>query len=105
MILGYTLSGQYNDSYLKADLYEKNISDCIDYVNNRQNYITENFKVKKTKYDFSYSYDGALIVSQRFKDFCIKNNLKKTSFGYVQHDRKVFQSPLRFKPQLVIKTE
>lgn len=80
MILGYYLQGQDNDSFLNSNLYEKNISDCLGFVKNREKYITQDFKIKQTKYEFSYTYDGALIVSQRFKEFCKNNKLKEIEF-------------------------
>lgn len=80
MILGYYISGQDNDSYLNDAFYEKNICDCIDFVKNRQDFINKDFKIKKTKFDFSYTYDGALIASKRFKDFCEDNSLDNIDF-------------------------
>jgi hypothetical protein len=90
MILGYYLQGQDNDSYLNADLYEKNISECLDFVRNREKYINQDFIVKRTKYEFSYTYDGALIVSQRFKDFCEKNKLKEIEFYQLKYQQEYY---------------
>jgi len=84
MVLGFTITGQDNDSYLKEDLYGKNISECIDYIANREKYITEDFRISKTKYDYSYTYDGALIISQRFKDFCEKLEFTDIEFHKLQ---------------------
>lgn len=80
MILAYDICGQDNGSFLNPDLYGKNVSDCIDFINNREKFITQDFKIKKTKYDISYTYDSALIVSQKFKDFCDQNNFIGINF-------------------------
>lgn len=80
MILGYAINGPDNDSYLNPSLYGKNICECLDYIRNRENYITKDFKIKKTKYDISYTYDGAVIVSTKFKNFCEMEGFKDLEF-------------------------
>ncbi len=90
MILGYYLQGQDNDSYLNADLYEKNISECLDFIRNREKYISDEFKIKKMKYEFSYTYDGALIVSRRFMDLCKKIGIKGINFFQLKNQQELF---------------
>ena len=90
MILGYYLQGQDNDSFLSADLHEKNISDCIDFVKNRENYLNKEFKIKRTKYEFSYTYDGALIVSARFKNKCERIGLNGIDFYQLENHQDLF---------------
>ena len=80
MILGYNLWGQDNESFLNPDLYEKNIAECLDFIANREKYITAEFKIKKTHFDYSYTYDAAIIVSQKFKEFCVRNNYDNIEF-------------------------
>jgi len=73
MIIAYEISGPDNDSYLYPDGWGKNICEVFDFIEKRERYLTEDFKVRKSKFNFSYTYDSALIVSQKFKDFCLKN--------------------------------
>ena len=49
MLLGYWICGPDNDSYLNGNLYEKNICECLDYIRNREKFITPEFKIKKNK--------------------------------------------------------
>jgi len=87
MILGYSISGPDNDSYLNEELYGKNICECLKYIRNRENYISPELTIKKTKYDFSYTYDSATIVSQIFKDFCEKENFKNIEFHQLKRQK------------------
>jgi len=80
MILGYFVSGPDNDSFLNEGLYGKNISECLIYIKNRENFISPDFKIKRTNFDFSFTYDGALIVSYRFKDFCNRQKFEHLEF-------------------------
>lgn len=79
-VLGYSISGPDNDSYMNADQYEVNICYCLDFVKNRQLHLNPNFKLTKKTYDISYTYDSYLIVSERFMQFCIDNKYDGVSF-------------------------
>jgi len=79
-LIGYSISGPDNYGYMNYDQYEVNICDCIDYVRNRRLHVSPNFKMKKAQYDFSFTFDSYLIVSDRFKDFCTKNNYEGINF-------------------------
>ncbi len=63
-ILGYSVSGPDNDSYMNADQWEMNICQCLDFVKNRHLHLNTEFKLSKKTYDISYTYDGFLIVSE-----------------------------------------
>ena len=80
MILGYSISGPDNNSYLNEKFYGKDICECINYVRNREKHIASEFEVKNNNYDFSNTYDNATIVSQRFKDFCVRQSFKNIKF-------------------------
>lgn len=80
MIIGYSISGPDNDSYLFQDGWGKTVCEVLDFIKNREIYITENFKVKRANYNLSYTYDSALIVSQKFRDFCKRNNYEGLKF-------------------------
>jgi hypothetical protein len=79
-VLGFSISGPDNDSYMNPDQYEVNICNCLDFVKNRQFHLNPNFKLTKKAYDISYTYDSYLIVSDRFKQFCIENKYFGLSF-------------------------
>jgi len=79
-VLGFSLSGPDNDSYMNSDQYEINICKCLDFVKNRQLHLNPNFKVTKKFYDISFTYDSYLIVSDRFKQFCVDNKYSGVSF-------------------------
>ncbi|WP_431123855.1 hypothetical protein [Flagellimonas flava] len=80
MILGYGLFGPDNGSHLYPIGNGRKICDVLDYVKNRQNYLSEEFKVSNSSFDFSFTYDSALIVSQKFRDFCLRNQYDGLSF-------------------------
>jgi len=79
-VLGYSVSGPDNDSYMNVDEYEVNICDCLDFVRNRHLHLNPDFKLTKKGYDISYTYDSYLIVSDRFKQFCADNPYAGVSF-------------------------
>ena len=79
-VLGFSISGPDNDSYMNSDQYEVNICKCLDFVRNRQLHLNSNFKLTKKAYDISYTYDSYLIVSDRFKQFCVDNKYLGVSF-------------------------
>lgn len=78
--LGFSISGPDNDSYMNPDQYGVNICKCLDYVKNRQLHLNPNFRLTKKSYDFSSTYDSFVIVSERFKQFCIENKYPGVSF-------------------------
>jgi len=88
--IAYSLNEPDNDSYLNSDLWGKNICECLEYVRNREKYITSDFKIKKANFDFSNTYDGATIVSEKFKKFCKENNLKGLEFYPLISNKKLF---------------
>jgi hypothetical protein len=79
-ILGYSIWGSDNDSFMNGELWGKNICDCIDYVKNRHLHLNPSFKLTRKTYDISYTYDCYLIVSKKFKDFCLQNRYKGVHF-------------------------
>jgi hypothetical protein len=99
-LLGYSISGSDNDSYMNADMWGKNICDCLDYVKNRQSHMNESFELRKKTLDLSYTYDGYLIVSGRFKIFCAENNYQGLRFfqipNYPTHYLLLVDNVIRF---------
>ena len=46
----------------------------------RYDYTNPLFKLSKKTMDISYTYDGACIVSEKWKSFCIENDFSNVSF-------------------------
>ena len=84
MIIGYSISGPDNDSYLLPDGRGKSICEVRDFVNNREKYINDKFSVKRKNYSLSNTYDGATIVSQKFRDFCLRNSYLNVEFYQIR---------------------
>lgn len=80
MILAYVIFGYDNDSFFLPDdgTYLK-CSTCG--CKNDERYFNENFKLKKKKYDYSSTYDGSVIVSNKLKT--IIENLKIADIEFV----------------------
>ncbi|TGJ98362.1 hypothetical protein EHQ53_01150 [Leptospira langatensis] len=49
-------------------------------------YVNPDFKLKRGVYDLSITYDGYLIASQRFKDFCVRKDFSGIQFERIRHD-------------------
>jgi hypothetical protein len=79
-LLGFSISGADNDSYMNPDQYEVNICKCLEFVKNRQLHLNPNFKLIKKSFDISSTYDSYLIVSARFRQFCVDNKYSGVSF-------------------------
>lgn len=90
MTIGYGISGPDNDSYLNPDGWGKTICEVIDFVNNRENYVTEKFRVKRANFNLSYTYDGGTIVSQKFRDFCLRNKYSTLKFYQLKKQKNLY---------------
>ena len=90
MILGYSLLAQDNGAHFFDDVAEgvlcPNCGTCLDYS---WHPVELCFSKKTATKDVSYTYDNRLIVSRKFKDFCINqqypgipfdNERRKTRF-------------------------
>ena len=86
MIIGYSISGDDNDSFMcsSADVVHENmegLSVCpkcgyrTDFF-----YINRNFRVSRRMYDLSSTYDGYNIVSRKFKEFCVRKGYNSIEF-------------------------
>ena len=85
--IGYQISGYDNGCYMtgsgsKLFAELKDIPKCeacgyrTDY-----RYTNKDFKFRRKKLDFSSTYDGVTIVSQRFKEFCIHHGYSNLVFA------------------------
>ncbi len=77
-IIGKILYGKDNDSYMLNNFhdYEK-CKDCQMAIGKP---INLDFKLKKTSFDISNTYDGYTIVSSRFKKFCQDKKMQGLKF-------------------------
>ncbi|MFV0376509.1 MAG: hypothetical protein ACK5JD_04315 [Mangrovibacterium sp.] len=76
MVIAKILFGQDNKSFMH-DQYPYCCPTC--HYATRQKVNTE-LKLKKRNYDVSYTYDGYLIVSERFRSFCETKAYKTLNF-------------------------
>jgi hypothetical protein len=96
MILGYTLFGYDNDSYMLNDdenLESPTCQECgflLDF-----NYHNPFFKIKRKQHDLSHPYDMGFIVSLKFKEFIERE-------GYSGIECKKFELEPNFY-QLIVK--
>lgn len=81
MVIAKILGGYDNNSYM----YINNRPYCCEncgYPIKRE--VNQNFELKKKQMDVSYTYDGYLIVSYRFKSFCKENNFQNIVFNSIE---------------------
>lgn len=76
MIIGYILSGHDNGALFFDNAPEgvlcPKCSSCLDW-----SYVPERVKLHPSKrYDFSYTWDGRILVSPRFREFSVENRLE-----------------------------
>lgn len=90
MIVGYGISGPDNDSYLNPDGWGKSICEVIDFVNYREKFLSEKFRVKRSNFNWSNTYDGGTIVSQKFRDFCLRNNYEGLEFYPLKKQKELY---------------
>ena len=90
MIIGYSISGPDNDSYLYKDGWGKTVCEVLDFIENREKFITEKFRIKRANYNLSFTYDSALIVSQKFRDFCLRNNYQGLKFYQLNKQKELY---------------
>jgi len=86
MLIGYTLSAYDNDSYMCSscdrvldDMPGLSVCSTCSWRTDFA-YTNPAFKIKRKKYDISYTYDGALIASERFRDICHANGYDGLEF-------------------------
>lgn len=87
MVVAKILLGSDNDSYMYTCNYP-NCCEVCHYVIKQQ--VTSNFKLKKRNYDISYTYDGYLIVSKRFKKYCEFKNYRNLIFHTIDNEPEFF---------------
>lgn len=88
MIIGYHISGYDNDSYMTGccdrlfpEAEVGSVPRCgkcgyrTDY-----RYTNPNYHMRRRTMDFSSTYDGITIVSQRFKEFCMHHSYDNLAF-------------------------
>jgi len=81
MIYGYAISGPDNGS----TMYDEHdfgplCENCGQYIGDQRTANLE-IVISRQNFDFSYTYDGWCIVSQNFRDFCLRNSYSGLRFG------------------------
>ena len=87
MILGYIISGEFNDSYM-FNQGDENLPICekCGYVTDFE-YINQLFNLKLEKFDFSATYDGRIVVSEKFKFWCDRNKYGGLEFRELPNNK------------------
>jgi len=90
MILGYCLFGPDDDNYLIDENSTLDLCQNCGFLKDFH-YHNPSYKVKRKMYDFFHPYDLGHLVSQRFREFCVRENYNaiqfkelERSFGYYQ---------------------
>lgn len=78
-LVAFNLSGQDNDSYMFSDFPTAESCDLCGYRMDFLKY-NPNYYTGKILPDFSATYDGFWIVSQKFKEFCVRKNVPNLAF-------------------------
>jgi hypothetical protein len=86
MNVGYSISGEDNDSYMCAScdrvfagMHGLRVCPTCNYRTDFA-YTSSTFRLSRHTFDLSYTYDGACIVSQRFRDFCVRHGFEALEF-------------------------
>jgi len=104
MILGYVLAGPDNDSFMHSTENRIHAETCpiCGYLLNFD-YHDRSFVLKKRIYDISHCYDVGDIVSNKFKEFCIRNEYANLDFLSFDNSKEYHQLLVRQK--LILDTE
>ncbi len=94
MIIGYNLSGPDNDSHMYYHAAGLPVCPQCGYKMNSE-YINPDLRIKRRKYDFSFTYDNCAIVSLKFKEFCIRNGYSEIEFQKLPADSAFFLLAIR----------
>lgn len=92
MVTSYCLYGQDNDSWMLDDGKPSDGLRCpkcgllTDF-----NYSNPFYKLKKSTYDYSHPYDIGIIVSTKFKEFCVRENYSNIEFKELERSPGFFQ--------------
>ncbi len=76
MVVGKILEGQDNKNFMH-NVYPHCCHEC-NYPTKQE--INDDFQIKCRNYDVSYTYDGYLIVSKKFKLYCENKNYNNIMF-------------------------
>ena len=96
MIIGYSITGYDNDSFMCSSADEvlqdmDGLAVCpkcgyrTDFF-----YINSHFRASRRTYDLSSTYDGYTIVSRKFKEFCQRRGYEKLDFKGFEADPDFF---------------
>ncbi|MFD1000489.1 hypothetical protein ACFQ21_14285 [Ohtaekwangia kribbensis] len=94
MILGYVVTGPDNDSYMLdgVNLSEAGICHACGLLLNFE-YHNPDLKLRRATFDLSHCYDLGIIVSLRFKEFCIRHDytgIRFSDFRALQNNYQLF---------------
>lgn len=86
----YVIYAEDNGYYYYNDADESLFcSQCGSYIGN-EDYFPKKLPIKKLKKDFSYTYDGRLLLSESAVDFLKKLNIENITFKLVNKKPKIY---------------
>jgi hypothetical protein len=83
-VVGFSLSGQDNDSFMFQKHELPRCPACgykTDFLSHNSNYV-----LRRKAPDYSTTYDGHYIVSERFRQFCRRQKYTGLEFGQFKND-------------------
>lgn len=88
-VIAYSMSAPDGDGHFfegaPSTSFCPECNSCID-----QNFVPTNLKMKRKTYEVSCTYDNRMIVSQRFKDFCLQHSFEGTMFKLVNEKARLY---------------
>jgi hypothetical protein len=86
MIIGYTLNGPDNKCHMYADAPGLQLCKKCGYKLD-DDYVNPDLSIKPRCYDISSTFDNCTIVSQKFKEFCLRSGYTGIIFHELPSDR------------------
>jgi ribosomal protein S14 len=80
MVVGFAITGPDNDSYMFRSFRGLERCDRCGQIVKGNKPTNRELEIKVLDFDFSYTYDGCIIVSKRFMDFCVAEEYQNLCF-------------------------
>ena len=103
MTIGYIVWAQDNDSYFLEKKENRSAATCpkCGYMLDIVNYFNPFFKLKRTDFDLSFTYDQRPIASLKLKEFCLRVGYLNVKFVELEKQPGFFL----FIPQAEVKID
>ena len=91
----FSLVGADNDSVMCDKCPGIDRCGTCGYATAAEDYVNPEFVLKRDNYDISYTYDGACIVSSRFRELCVRERYDGIAFLSLPRVRYFFRLVVR----------